>query len=88
MNVYFHNVSMDFEFYIPVGTGDITRCFFCGGRLKDWKKTDDPWIGHARYYGNCWFVRQCKGETFVKLVKQGKLLEATQLVSITISKHT
>ena len=38
MNVYFHNVSMDFEFYIPVGTGDITRCFFCGGRLKDWKK--------------------------------------------------
>ena len=68
--------------YYSVGVNDFTRCFFCAGGLRDWEPNDNPWIEHARWYENCVFVRQCKGEEFMQLVKQGKILEATQIVRI------
>ena len=68
------------ENVIIVGVNDFTRCFFCAGGLRDWEPNDNPWIEHARWYENCVFVRQCKGEEFVNLVKQGKIDEATQIV--------
>ena len=60
--------------YYFVGVNDFTRCFFCAGGLRDWEPNDNPWIEHARWYENCVFVRQCKGEEFMQLVKQGKIL--------------
>ena len=63
-----------------IGVNDFTRCFFCAGGLRDWEPNDIPWIEHARWYENCVFVRQCKGEEFVNLVKQGRIEEATQIV--------
>lgn len=29
--------------------GDCTRCFFCGGGLRNWKAGDNPWVSK-------WFV--------------------------------
>ncbi|KAK3100205.1 hypothetical protein FSP39_016263 [Pinctada imbricata] len=62
--------------FLYEGTNDFTRCFFCAGGLRDWEPEDNPWIEHARWYKNCVFVRQCKGEDFVNLVQQGKIQEA------------
>lgn len=26
------------------GDGDCTRCYFCGGGLRNWEAGDDPWV--------------------------------------------
>ncbi|KAK3603523.1 hypothetical protein CHS0354_027938 [Potamilus streckersoni] len=48
-----------------VGVGDCVRCFFCGGGLRSWEDGDDIWEEHARWYPECAFLKQCKGEDFV-----------------------
>ncbi|KAL3882670.1 hypothetical protein ACJMK2_028987 [Sinanodonta woodiana] len=48
-----------------VGVGDCVRCFNCGGGLRSWEEGDDPWIEHARWYPNCSFLKQSRGEDFV-----------------------
>jgi len=30
-----------------IGSQNRTVCFHCGGGLKDWLPTDDPWKEHA-----------------------------------------
>lgn len=52
------------------GNGDYCRCYHCGGGLRNWEPGDDPWVEHARWFPNCLFVRQNKGERFVRLVQQ------------------
>lgn len=49
-----------------LGIGDSVKCFSCGGCLKDWEKNDDPWKEHARWFGGCKYLKQCKGSEFVK----------------------
>ncbi|CAC5373532.1 unnamed protein product [Mytilus coruscus] len=51
------------------GIEDHCRCFFCGGGLRNWEPDDQPWTEHARWYPNCVFVRQSKGETFIDEVQ-------------------
>ncbi|XP_052710748.1 baculoviral IAP repeat-containing protein 7-like [Crassostrea angulata] len=54
-----------------------TRCFFCGGGLRNWEPGDDPWTEHARWFPKCAFVRQNKGDEFVALAHiQHQELEA------------
>ncbi|KAK3585157.1 hypothetical protein CHS0354_034289 [Potamilus streckersoni] len=48
-----------------VGVEDCVRCFYCGGGLRSWEEGDDPWEEHARWYHNCAFLKQFKGEDFV-----------------------
>ncbi|KAL3882671.1 hypothetical protein ACJMK2_028988 [Sinanodonta woodiana] len=48
-----------------VGVGDCVQCFYCGGGLRSWEEEDDPWQEHARWYPNCAFLKQFKGEDFV-----------------------
>nr|XP_022288103.1 baculoviral IAP repeat-containing protein 3-like isoform X2 [Crassostrea virginica]XP_022288104.1 baculoviral IAP repeat-containing protein 3-like isoform X2 [Crassostrea virginica] len=55
--------------FFYVGYGDYTRCFFCGGGLRNWEPGDDPWTEHARWFPKCAFVRQNKGDEFVALVQ-------------------
>ncbi|KAK3100519.1 hypothetical protein FSP39_021218 [Pinctada imbricata] len=62
--------------FIYEGTSDFTRCFFCAGGLRDWELEDNPWIEHARWYPNCTFIRQCRGEDFINLIKQENIQEA------------
>ncbi|XP_061171127.1 baculoviral IAP repeat-containing protein 3-like [Saccostrea echinata] len=47
------------------GKGDNTRCFFCGGGLRNWEVEDDPWVEHARFFSKCTFVRQERGQQFI-----------------------
>ncbi|CAC5393827.1 BIRC7_8 [Mytilus coruscus] len=63
-------VSAGFFF---TGTGDHCRCFFCGGGLRNWEPGDKPWIEHARWYQNCAFVRNCKGERFIRDVQTNNI---------------
>ncbi|CAC5363206.1 unnamed protein product [Mytilus coruscus] len=51
------------------GNEDHCRCFFCGGGLRNWEPGDQPWVEHARWYQNCAFVRNCKGDRFVQDVQ-------------------
>ncbi|XP_062571498.1 putative inhibitor of apoptosis [Saccostrea cucullata] len=55
--------------FLYAGYGDYTRCFFCGGGLRNWEPGDDPWIEHARWFPKCAFLRQNKGDEFVVLVQ-------------------
>ncbi|XP_061193234.1 baculoviral IAP repeat-containing protein 2-like [Saccostrea echinata] len=55
--------------FLYAGYGDYTRCFFCGGGLRNWEPVDDPWTEHARWFPKCAFLRQNKGDEFVALVQ-------------------
>ena len=54
--------------FLFAGYQDYTRCFFCGGGLRNWEAGDDPWVEHARWFPQCAFVKQNKGETFIQTV--------------------
>ncbi|XP_062607654.1 uncharacterized protein LOC134269469 [Saccostrea cucullata] len=54
--------------FFYAGYGDYTRCFFCGGGLRNWEAGDDPWVEHARWFSKCAFVRQNRGQQFIDLV--------------------
>ena len=51
------------------GTGDCTKCFHCGGRLNNWRRTDDAWWEHAFWFPYCVYVRYIKGE-FIRSVRR------------------
>ncbi|XP_063447554.1 baculoviral IAP repeat-containing protein 7-B-like [Mytilus trossulus] len=73
-------VSAGFFF---TGNEDHCRCFFCGGGLRNWEPGDQPWTEHARWYQNCAFVRNCKGERFILDVQtnniQAQIVEKNEL---------
>jgi len=48
------------------GYQDYIRCFFCGGGLRNLEAGDDPWEEHARWFLQCTFVKQNKGEKFIQ----------------------
>lgn len=54
--------------FFYTGLGDKTICFQCGGGLKDWAETDEPWREHALYFSKCGFVVQTKGREFISEV--------------------
>jgi len=51
--------------FFYTGKGDQTICFHCGGGLKDWEESDEPWVEHARWFSKCNFVLLVKGKDFV-----------------------
>lgn len=51
--------------FFYTGKEDETICYYCGGGLKDWSETDQPWEEHARWFPKCPFVVVIKGEDFV-----------------------
>ncbi|XP_060584971.1 baculoviral IAP repeat-containing protein 7-B-like [Ruditapes philippinarum] len=51
------------------GFDDHVRCFACDGGLKKWDPEDDPWTEHCRWFPECPFVLENKGEEYVKLVQ-------------------
>ena len=36
--------------------GDRVCCFYCGGRLFQWKAYDNPWYEHAKWFPLCEYV--------------------------------
>lgn len=41
-----------------MGTGDVVRCAFCRGTLKEWTRGDNAMTEHQKYFPQCSFVRQ------------------------------
>jgi len=64
--------------FLYAGYQDYTRCFFCGGGLRNWEVGDDPWVEHARLFPKCIYLRENKGDRFVKAVQD----KQDQLVSV------
>lgn len=54
------------------GKGDQTVCFYCGGGLRDWEETDDPWVEHAAWFPKCMHVVLIKGQAFIEECRQPK----------------
>ncbi|XP_069103933.1 E3 ubiquitin-protein ligase XIAP-like isoform X2 [Argopecten irradians] len=56
--------------FLYAGYGDLVRCFCCGGGLRNWLPGDDPWIEHARWFPDCVYLRESKGDDFIELVHE------------------
>ncbi|KAI8497606.1 Baculoviral IAP repeat-containing protein 2 [Branchiostoma belcheri] len=41
---------------------DNVKCFYCGGRLRNWEPGDKPWTEHAKW---CKFLLQERGDDYV-----------------------
>ncbi|XP_030767980.1 death-associated inhibitor of apoptosis 2-like [Sitophilus oryzae] len=52
--------------FFYVGVGDQTLCFHCGGGLKDWEASDDPWEQHAIWFPKCQYLFLKKGPDYIK----------------------
>ncbi|XP_041352484.1 baculoviral IAP repeat-containing protein 7-B-like [Gigantopelta aegis] len=59
--------------FFYAGHGDSVRCFCCGGTLRSWERSDDPWIEHAVWFPRCTYVIQEKGEQFVREIQSNFL---------------
>lgn len=68
-------ISVQLCRHIYLGKGDQTICFHCGGGLKDWEESDEPWVEHARWFSRCNFVLMIKGKEFVDEVCGRKTAE-------------
>ena len=47
------------------GYVDSVKCWYCDGRLINWKQDDEPWTEHAKWFPGCEYLLQKKGVTFV-----------------------
>ncbi|XP_032112924.1 baculoviral IAP repeat-containing protein 7 isoform X2 [Sapajus apella] len=56
--------------FFHTGQQDKVRCFFCYGGLQSWKRGDDPWTEHARWFPRCQFLLRSKGRDFVRSVQE------------------
>ncbi|XP_037908821.1 death-associated inhibitor of apoptosis 1-like isoform X2 [Hermetia illucens] len=54
--------------FFYTGIGDRVKCFSCGGGLKDWDESDDPWEQHALWLGNCHFLKLNKTQKYIDSV--------------------
>lgn len=51
--------------FFYTGHGDRTKCFHCGGGLKDWEDDDDPWQQHVQWFSQCAYVKFKLEQCFV-----------------------
>ncbi|XP_003779446.2 baculoviral IAP repeat-containing protein 7 isoform X6 [Pongo abelii] len=56
--------------FFHTGQQDKVRCFFCYGGLQSWKRGDDPWTEHAKWFPSCQFLLRSKGRDFVHSVQE------------------
>ncbi|AAC97724.1 ORF MSV248 putative inhibitor of apoptosis protein (IAP), similar to Orgyia pseudotsugata NPV GB:U75930 [Melanoplus sanguinipes entomopoxvirus] len=57
-------------FYTNIG--DITVCFNCGLKIKNWLYYNDPWIEHSKWSPNCNYIIFNKGKKFINFAKNFK----------------
>ncbi|XP_053389435.1 baculoviral IAP repeat-containing protein 7-A-like [Mercenaria mercenaria] len=66
----FDNINQNRDFaragFYYKGSGDILKCYYCGGEVRNWEHRMDPWAEHARWYPRCHFLREQKGEAFIE----------------------
>nr|CAB3225593.1 ZF(RING)-14 zinc finger protein [Phallusia mammillata] len=54
--------------YFSLGVRDRVKCYYCNGGLQNWRRNDDPWEQHAKWYPTCEFVLQNKGPEYIHSV--------------------
>nr|XP_039259191.1 E3 ubiquitin-protein ligase XIAP-like isoform X2 [Styela clava] len=52
-----------------LGCDDRVKCFYCNGVFQNWEVGDIPWCEHAKWFPNCEFLIQTKGQKFVNEFK-------------------
>lgn len=55
--------------FFYTGQADSVRCYLCGTGLRNWDPEDEPWVEHARWAPECFYVRDNKGQEFINLVQ-------------------
>ncbi|KAK3098075.1 hypothetical protein FSP39_015924 [Pinctada imbricata] len=55
--------------FFYAGFGDNVKCFFCDGGLRNWEPGDDPWTEHARWFPKCNYVRNVRGEQYIRTIQ-------------------
>ena len=66
--------------------GDGVCCFYCGGRLLQWKAYDNPWYEHAKWFPLCEYILKNRGVEYVKNVCSKHLdLKRPQIKNLTPS---
>ncbi|NXJ39277.1 BIR7B protein, partial [Ciconia maguari] len=53
--------------FFYTGQGDVVRCFYCDGGVRNWSFGDDPWREHAKWYPGCEFLLRSRGREFVSV---------------------
>ncbi|XP_010294730.1 PREDICTED: baculoviral IAP repeat-containing protein 7 [Phaethon lepturus] len=56
--------------FFYTGQGDVVRCFYCDGGVRNWSFGDDPWREHAKWYPGCEFLLQSRGREFISSVQE------------------
>ncbi|OXB67870.1 hypothetical protein ASZ78_005552 [Callipepla squamata] len=56
--------------FFYTGQGDVVRCFYCDGGMRNWAFGDDPWREHAKWYPRCEFLLRSMGREFVSSVQE------------------
>ena len=56
-----HNLAKAGFYYI--GPGDRVKCGFCGGKLKQWLREDNPIEEHVKHFPECTFVKVVEQQT-------------------------
>lgn len=51
------------------GDGDKTVCFYCGKGFVEWQPQDNPFEEHAKHFPKCLFLREVKGDEFIRQVQ-------------------
>ena len=51
-----------------LGDSDRVKCWYCYGGLKNWERSDDPRMEHAKWFPLCDDMLKNKGVDFVKAV--------------------
>lgn len=54
--------------FFYLGVDDEVRCYHCGGSVKAWRATDDPWAIHALCMPRCRFLNILKGAEYVQRI--------------------
>uniref|UniRef100_A0A8C6ZIS9 RING-type E3 ubiquitin transferase n=1 Tax=Nothoprocta perdicaria TaxID=30464 RepID=A0A8C6ZIS9_NOTPE len=67
--------------FFYTGQGDMVRCFYCDGSVRNWEFGDDPWREHAKWYPRCEFLLRSKGREFVNGVQESFFSTAVSPVS-------
>ncbi|NWU67222.1 BIR7B protein, partial [Pterocles burchelli] len=55
--------------FFYTGHGDVVRCFYCDGGVRNWSFGDDPWREHAKWYPGCEFLLRSRGREFVSSIQ-------------------
>ncbi|NXN34935.1 BIR7B protein, partial [Rhinoptilus africanus] len=53
--------------FFYTGQDDVVRCFYCGGDVRNWSYSDDPWREHAKWYPGCEFLLRSRGREFISI---------------------